>query len=49
MGPGMAGAGRNAGSDKDKEHKRPAYLESDQPLEEAFGEAPRVARPVVEE
>ncbi len=48
MGPGMAG-GRSGGSEKEKEHKRPAYLESDEPLEEAFGVAPLVARPVVDE
>lgn len=46
--PGAAGAaGRGAGGDANS-HKRPTYLDSTRPLEEAMGEAPRVVDPVIE-
>lgn len=47
--PGPAGAaGRGAGGEGGKEHKRPAFLDSTEHLEEAIGEALRVVKPVVE-
>ncbi|MBF6211554.1 hypothetical protein IU433_19115 [Nocardia puris] len=47
--PGAAGAaGRNAGGEG-KEHKRPAYLDSAEHLDEAVGEAPTAFKPVVDQ
>lgn len=47
-GMGAAGHGAGAGGGA-KERKRPDYLNSDEHLEEALGEAPRVVKPVVEQ
>jgi hypothetical protein len=44
--PGAAGAG--AQNQQGKEHKRPAYLDSVEHLEDALGDAPVVVKPVVE-
>ena len=44
--PGAAGAG--AQNQQGREHKRPAYLDSVEYLEDALGEAPVVVKPVVE-
>ncbi|WP_431953524.1 hypothetical protein [Nocardia lijiangensis] len=47
--PGPAGAaGRGADGANGDKHKRPAYLESTEHLEESLGEAPRVVKPVIE-
>lgn len=43
----MGGAGAQGGQEKD--HKRADYLDSTEHLEEAFGEAPVVVRPIVEQ
>ncbi|MFC8527920.1 hypothetical protein [Nocardia sp. NPDC057227] len=48
MGGPMGGAGAQGGGQQ-KDHKRADYLDSDEHLEEAFGEAPVVVRPVVEQ
>ncbi|BDT85070.1 hypothetical protein [Nocardia cyriacigeorgica] len=45
MGPAGAGAG---GGQQAKEHKRAEYLDSAEHIEEALGDAPVVAKPVVE-
>ncbi|MFC8042689.1 hypothetical protein [Nocardia sp. NPDC057353] len=47
MGGPMGGAGGAQGG-SEREHKRAEYLDSDEYLEEAFGEAPVVVRPVVD-
>lgn len=47
MGGPMGGAGAQGGQEKD--HKRAEYLDSTEHLEEAFGEAPVVVRPVVDQ
>ncbi|MEV5834335.1 hypothetical protein [Nocardia sp. NPDC052112] len=46
--PGSPGAGAGQGQGQGKEYKRPKYLESNKHLEEALGEAPAVAKAVVE-
>jgi len=49
--PGPAGAaGRPAsgGGGNEQDHRRPAYLDSTEHLDEALGDAPQVVRPVVE-
>lgn len=44
----MGGPGAAGGGGQQKEHKRADYLDSTEHLEEAIGEAPVVAKPVVE-
>ncbi|WP_433623123.1 hypothetical protein [Nocardia sp. CA-120079] len=46
--PGSPGAGAGQGQGQGKDYKRPKYLESNKHLEEALGEAPAVAKAVVE-
>ncbi|WP_067646775.1 WXG100 family type VII secretion target [Nocardia harenae] len=48
MGGPMGGAGGAQGG-QEKDHKRAEYLDSTEHLEEAFGEAPVVVRPVVDQ
>ncbi|MCU1643447.1 MAG: hypothetical protein JWN03_3722 [Nocardia sp.] len=50
MGGGMGGMGHGAGGQggQGKEHKRAEFLDSTEALETAMGEAPIVAKPVVE-
>ncbi len=48
MGGPMGGGGAGAGGGQNKEHKRADYLDSTEHLEEALGDAPVVAKPVVE-
>ncbi len=45
---GMGPAGQGAGQGNQKEHKRADYLDSVEYLEEALGDAPVVAKPIVE-
>ncbi|UGT59998.1 hypothetical protein [Nocardia asteroides] len=45
----MGGAGGAQGGGQQKDHKRADYLDSSEHLEEAFGEAPVVVRPIVEQ
>ncbi|WP_068056978.1 hypothetical protein [Nocardia xishanensis] len=47
--PGPAGAAGQGAGQGQQNYKRPAYLESDQHLDELLGEAPKVVRPVVEQ
>ncbi|MEV4124618.1 hypothetical protein [Nocardia sp. NPDC049707] len=48
--PGPAGAaGRGADGGQGNNHKRPAYLESVEHMDDLLGDAPRVVRPVVEQ
>ncbi|WP_431956653.1 hypothetical protein [Nocardia lijiangensis] len=47
--PGPAGAAGRGAGESDKGHKRPAYLESTEALEEAIGPAPVVFKPVVDQ
>ncbi|WP_378737217.1 hypothetical protein [Nocardia brasiliensis] len=45
---GMGPAGAGAGGQQNREHKRADYLDSTEHLEEALGDPPVVAKPVVE-
>ncbi|WP_460695953.1 hypothetical protein [Nocardia thraciensis] len=49
MGGPMGGGGAGGAGGQNKEHKRADYLDSSEHLEEALGEAPVVAKPVVEQ
>ncbi|MFD0365954.1 hypothetical protein ACFQZZ_31330 [Nocardia sp. GCM10030253] len=46
--PGAAGAAGRGAGDSNQNHKRAAFLDSTEHMEEALGDAPQVVRPVVE-